>query len=202
LASEYTAALAMHPSLRFVVSALAVVGVSALALLAPASGCAPCPNSVDGVHESDRIQTTIVARETLTESGQATLADPSCGNLGDLVPGAVIISNAYLASAQDSCPFGVGISPASWSAATLGPAAAPYSTLVLPNGCTGLVQVALVPASGSSNVLDDTVNDAGEPSWWLLRDFFPDLDAGACPDAVPSGECQDLFIAKNVLLGQ
>lgn len=119
---------------------------------------------------------------------------PSCGNLGDLAPDAVLVSRASLSGASDSCFFDVDISGLSLSTGTLD-----GGVLTLPNGCSGSFGVSFQP--GFAPVLDNGLDDAGEPQWWLARGFTPIGDATACPDAAQTA-CIDAFIARNVRLGQ
>ena len=169
---------------------------SLLSLSLFATGCL-CSDNVSGVHDGDRIQTTIIARETDPQGHRAVEENlPSCGDLGDLAPGAVLVARASLSGASDSCFLEVDISGLSLSTGTLD-----GRVLTLPNGCSGSFGVSFQPRLVSPPVLDNGLDDAGEPQWWLARGFTPIGDAAACPDAAHAA-CIDAFIARNVRLGR
>jgi hypothetical protein len=179
--------------LVFPLAALCVPGLSL--------GC-PCADNLNGIHNGDTIQTTIVALATGTVPGKGQPAiinpdadEPSCGDLGDLVPGSVLVWSAYLNTPSDGCPVAVILGVDSLSTANVEDG----STLTLPGGCTGQLYLSLGPDESSINFLDNHVNDAGVPSWWLLRAFAPRGEVGLCPAAVQKG-CSDIFVAQNVLL--
>jgi hypothetical protein len=157
-------------------------------------GCT-CGDTLHGIHDGDTIQTTIVARETRPVPGEVEEYSEgvSCGDLGDLVPGAVLVSGASLPQMSEGCPSDVDLAAESLSTADIH-----GNSVTLPSGCAGYYQVEFETAADVS-FLDNRLNDAGEPQWWLMREFIPNGDAGACPDT-GTYSCVDLFIAQNVLL--
>jgi hypothetical protein len=153
------------------------------------------------------VQTTIVALERgparVALLGAATTAPPSCGDLGDLPPGAIVTSSVRFDPPADGCGNTLEIVPEALTTGALSDTGNGWATLTLPDGCVGTFDVELKTLSANSSIDDTSYLDNGlangEPHWWLVRTFTP--AAGACASG-KSGACSDAFVAKNAIVGQ
>jgi hypothetical protein len=156
-----------------------------------------CPDTVGGIHDGDRIRTTVVGAY---EGDAMVLQGPRCTGLGDLVTGAMITSVARFALPADGCQSD---QPDLTIESTTVPGYAVTGNvnevrLNVDGGCSGRVGVGFVPVGpGPGPSYYDTIRaDGGTPSWLLERSLSPYscLDGGTYPGW---SYCSDLFIANN-----
>jgi hypothetical protein len=138
------------------------------------------------------------ARDALLGSGVATQS--SCGDLGDLPPGAVLTWKGLFDPPADGCGDTVDVYAVSLTTATVSDPNLSYATMTLPDGCTGRVyfQIETLGPDGSTSYLDNSLSN-GEPHWWLVRSFAPELEGGTCMSG-KSVACADAFIAKTTAI--
>jgi hypothetical protein len=190
------------------------LGVAAAAS-AGSSGCLfqrSCPNDVNGVRDGQVVQTTIVGPVSPATAarvlGSTVSTQESCGDLGDLPPGAVVTSKMTTSGPSEDCDDTVLPTIQSLSTATIDSASPGYATITLPDGCSGVLQLQFATQGGSYLAAPSAPADGGLPSWWLVRSFRRAPDAGACaPDAGALASdgglpafCADAFLAQNVIV--
>jgi hypothetical protein len=175
-------------------------------LAAGAIDCQDCPKEFRGISDGDTIETTIVSNDaaviaTVLAAGGTT---PSCGDLGDLPPGAVLTSTATVVNDQgaESCFDVLTLTPRTVSTGVLA-AESSGAMLQLSNGCAGQFDVYFQSPNDTSSFLDDDTAaeaaDGGQPGWWLVRRFQVEGDPSLCfPTTTAPATCFDAFIATNV----
>lgn len=161
-----------------------------------------CPNTVYGVHDGDRIATTVEA----THPGDvvnlwSAAALTKCTGLNDLRAGTTLVLKAGFSTPADGCPTdNLLLTPQSTNVSSLSASpqyGADWLRFQSDSGCAGREYIQfVVPGSGSNVSLYDNNNslDGGAVSWFLGRTFFADTADSGC--ALPSS-CSDLFIANN-----
>ncbi|MGH7439431.1 MAG: hypothetical protein ACRENE_27395 [Polyangiaceae bacterium] len=189
----------MRPAPRLVAASLWATS------LALACGC---PDTVSGVHDGDRIRTTVVgpyrgSSEYVLGAYSGTMP---CVGVADLAPGSALTMKARFISPANACPISrldlalESSNVPAYSPSTTNDWSFPYSA----GGCTGTVSLDFVTLGGDPSLYDDDgTADGGSPLWVLGRQFTPSGGVPAGPDAGgPDGgvcplACADAFIARN-----
>jgi hypothetical protein len=164
--------------------------------------CQSCPKGLRGISDGDTIVTTIVSADeaALVSARSGADATPSCGDLGDLPPGAVLTSSASVVDDQgaESCFEVLTVTPRTLSTGTVTPMSS-GATLLLPDGCTGRIDVYFQSPNDTSSFLDSDPGDGGQAAWWLVRRFQVTGDPSLCfSTSLAPATCVDAFIAENV----
>lgn len=154
-----------------------------------------CPDNVGGIKTGQRLETTIVSR--LAKPGAAA----TCGDLGDLPPGARVTWLASLEGSAETCEDEVDVDARSLSSAELSlpDFQGGTASITLPGGCSGDWSLQIEALKSDAPLLGPV--DATDPQWVLRRTFRASPAAAACPSEVlsPSG-CNDRFIAETRVL--
>lgn len=155
-------------------------------------GCDQCPMVVNGMHNGDTIQTTIVDRLP-----HAT-PDP-CVGLYDIVPGTTFTLSANgLGNGGEKCDD-LEVSIVSSTSPPGSQAPAMGGSLVDASGCSGRVTVGFVSPSPKLSVFIDDP-DGGPYQTLFWRSFAPAPPPNDGGDTCPiRTECEDEFVARNRL---
>jgi hypothetical protein len=159
-----------------------------------------CPSTVLGVHDGDRMATTIEAKYSGPQNADWQGAQLNrCTGLDDLVAGSTLFLRANFSVPADGCAtdnllLTLEDSGSASLAASAGLGANQFD-VHLDGGCTGSDYIEFTSGGSSEPSLYDNDNspDGGAASWYLGRAFYATPDSGC---AVPS-PCSDLFIANN-----
>ena len=143
-----------------------------------------CEDTVHGVKNGDRFETTIIGRH------EAQSSSNTCGDLGDLGEGTTLRWTARPDGPGDGCDDHLDVEVESVSSGDVS-----GSELRLPNGCVGNWFISVHALSGDSDL--KTVADPENPTFYIQRSFTATGPVNCFGEGSTLASCSDAFVAES-----